>query len=90
MVPCPFDCKLSDWSAWAPCSTTCGTGVRIRSRWLKEKPYKGGRPCPKLDPKNQVRCMEEPVVPECWLISGDSTETGRKRFLPSSKSTVLS
>ncbi|XP_077176308.1 thrombospondin type-1 domain-containing protein 7B isoform X2 [Paroedura picta] len=54
MVPCPFDCKLSDWSAWAPCSTTCGTGVRIRSRWLKEKPYKGGRPCPKLDPKNQV------------------------------------
>uniref|UniRef100_A0A803TL68 Thrombospondin type-1 domain-containing protein 7A n=1 Tax=Anolis carolinensis TaxID=28377 RepID=A0A803TL68_ANOCA len=54
MVPCPFDCKLSDWSSWAPCSSSCGTGVKIRSRWLKEKPYNGGRPCPKLDPKNQV------------------------------------
>ncbi|KAK9410588.1 thrombospondin type-1 domain-containing protein 7B [Crotalus adamanteus] len=53
-VPCPFDCKLSDWSDWSPCSSSCGTGVKIRSRWLKEKPYNGGRPCPKLDPKNQV------------------------------------
>ncbi|XP_070587525.1 thrombospondin type-1 domain-containing protein 7B [Erythrolamprus reginae] len=53
-VPCPFDCKLSDWSDWSTCSSSCGTGVKIRSRWLKEKPYNGGRPCPKLDPKNQV------------------------------------
>ncbi|KAJ7345807.1 hypothetical protein JRQ81_001757, partial [Phrynocephalus forsythii] len=54
VMPCPFDCKLSDWSSWSPCSSSCGTGVKIRSRWLKEKPYNGGRPCPKLDPKNQV------------------------------------
>ncbi|NWY60214.1 THS7B protein, partial [Chionis minor] len=53
-VPCPFDCKLSDWSGWSPCSSSCGPGVKVRSKWLKEKPYNGGRPCPKLDLKNQV------------------------------------
>ncbi|XP_068051274.1 thrombospondin type-1 domain-containing protein 7B isoform X2 [Anomalospiza imberbis] len=53
-VPCPFDCKLSDWSSWSPCSSSCGPGVRVRSKWLKEKPYNGGRPCPKLDLRNQV------------------------------------
>ncbi|KAJ7407423.1 thrombospondin type-1 domain-containing protein 7B-like protein [Willisornis vidua] len=52
-VPCPFDCKLSDWSSWSPCSSSCGPGVKVRSKWLKEKPYNGGRPCPKLDLKNQ-------------------------------------
>lgn len=54
MVPCPFDCRLSDWSSWSPCSSSCGPGVRVRSKWLKEKPYNGGRPCPKLDLRNQV------------------------------------
>ncbi|XP_054555672.1 thrombospondin type-1 domain-containing protein 7B isoform X2 [Talpa occidentalis] len=54
IIPCPFDCKLSDWSSWGSCSSSCGIGVRIRSKWLKEKPYNGGRPCPKLDLKNQV------------------------------------
>ncbi|KAJ7409295.1 hypothetical protein BTVI_56872 [Pitangus sulphuratus] len=54
-VPCPFDCKLSDWSSWSPCSSSCGPGVKVRSKWLKEKPYNGGRPCPKLDLKNQFR-----------------------------------
>ncbi|ERE73722.1 thrombospondin type-1 domain-containing protein 7A [Cricetulus griseus] len=53
VIPCPFDCKLSDWSSWGSCSSSCGIGVRIRSKWLKEKPYSGGRPCPKLDLKNQ-------------------------------------
>uniref|UniRef100_A0A8C0URH5 Thrombospondin type-1 domain-containing protein 7B-like n=1 Tax=Cyanistes caeruleus TaxID=156563 RepID=A0A8C0URH5_CYACU len=65
-VPCPFDCKLSDWSSWSPCSSSCGPGVRVRSKWLKEKPYNGGRPCPKLDLKNQVRVHEAvPCYSEC-------------------------
>lgn len=60
-IPCPFDCKLSDWSSWGSCSSSCGIGVRIRSKWLKEKPYNGGRPCPKLDLKNQVQCMKQQI-----------------------------
>ncbi|XP_063789788.1 thrombospondin type-1 domain-containing protein 7B isoform X1 [Pseudophryne corroboree] len=53
-IPCPFDCRLSDWSSWTPCSSSCGPGVKMRYKFLKEKPYNGGRPCPKLDLKNQV------------------------------------
>ncbi|XP_019378020.1 PREDICTED: thrombospondin type-1 domain-containing protein 7B [Gavialis gangeticus] len=71
IVPCPFDCKLSDWSSWAPCSSSCGTGMKIRSKWLKEKPYNGGRPCPKLDLKNQVY-EAVPCYTECnqysWIV----------------------
>ncbi|XP_072253400.1 thrombospondin type-1 domain-containing protein 7B [Leuresthes tenuis] len=53
-TPCPLDCKLSDWSSWSACSALCGSGLKIRSRWLREKAFNGGRPCPKLDLKNQV------------------------------------
>ncbi|XP_040005222.1 thrombospondin type-1 domain-containing protein 7B [Xiphias gladius] len=53
-IPCPLDCKLSDWSAWSACSASCGNGLKIRSKWLREKAFNGGRPCPKLDLKNQV------------------------------------
>ncbi|RXM29521.1 Thrombospondin type-1 domain-containing protein 7B [Acipenser ruthenus] len=52
-IPCPFDCKLSEWSSWSTCSSPCGSGVKVRSKWLREKPFNGGRPCPKLDLKNQ-------------------------------------
>uniref|UniRef100_A0A8C5N0Q9 Thrombospondin type-1 domain-containing protein 7A n=1 Tax=Leptobrachium leishanense TaxID=445787 RepID=A0A8C5N0Q9_9ANUR len=54
IIPCPSDCKLSEWSSWSRCSRSCGSGVKVRSKWLREKPYNGGRPCPKLDHVNQV------------------------------------
>lgn len=53
-IPCPSDCKLSEWSNWSRCSKSCGSGVKVRSKWLREKRYNGGRPCPKLDQINQV------------------------------------
>ncbi|XP_012505956.1 PREDICTED: thrombospondin type-1 domain-containing protein 7B [Propithecus coquereli] len=73
VIPCPFDCKLSDWSSWGSCSSSCGIGVKIRSKWLKEKPYNGGRPCPKLDLKNQAQVHEAvPCYSECnqysWVV----------------------
>uniref|UniRef100_A0A8C5F6K6 Thrombospondin, type I, domain containing 7Aa n=1 Tax=Gadus morhua TaxID=8049 RepID=A0A8C5F6K6_GADMO len=54
IIACPSDCKLSEWSNWSRCSKSCGSGVKVRSKWLREKPYNGGRPCPKLDHVNQV------------------------------------
>ncbi|XP_034549450.1 thrombospondin type-1 domain-containing protein 7B [Notolabrus celidotus] len=57
-IPCPLDCKLSEWSPWSPCSVSCGSGLKIRSKWLREKAFNGGRPCPRLDSKNQVRVYE--------------------------------
>ncbi|KAJ8282312.1 hypothetical protein COCON_G00048310 [Conger conger] len=75
-VPCPLDCKLSDWSAWSGCSAPCGSGVKVRSRWLREKAFNGGRPCPKLDLKNQVyeavpcysECGQYVWVTEPWSV----------------------
>ncbi|XP_067860093.1 thrombospondin type-1 domain-containing protein 7A-like isoform X1 [Heptranchias perlo] len=61
IIPCPSDCKLSEWSNWSRCSKSCGSGVKVRSKWLREKPYNGGRPCPKLDHTNQAQVYE--VVP---------------------------
>ncbi|XP_038626243.1 thrombospondin type-1 domain-containing protein 7A [Tachyglossus aculeatus] len=61
ILPCPADCKLSEWSTWSRCSKSCGSGVKVRSKWLREKPYHGGRPCPKLDHVNQAQVYE--VVP---------------------------
>ncbi|XP_055083740.1 thrombospondin type-1 domain-containing protein 7A [Periophthalmus magnuspinnatus] len=58
IIPCPSDCKLSEWSNWSRCSKSCGSGVKVRSKWLREKPYNGGRPCPKLDHINQAQVYE--------------------------------
>uniref|UniRef100_A0A8C1QNP2 Thrombospondin, type I, domain containing 7Ab n=1 Tax=Cyprinus carpio TaxID=7962 RepID=A0A8C1QNP2_CYPCA len=63
IVPCPSDCKLSEWSNWSRCSKSCGSGVKVRSKWLREKPYNGGRPCPKLDHLNQVNV----TLPNAWV-----------------------
>ncbi|XP_019738101.1 thrombospondin type-1 domain-containing protein 7B isoform X2 [Hippocampus comes] len=72
-IPCPLDCKLSDWSAWSACSSSCGGGLKVRSKWLREKAFNGGRPCPKLDLKNQAQVNEAlPCHSECnkyeWRI----------------------
>lgn len=80
IIPCPSDCKLSEWSNWSRCSKSCGSGVKVRSKWLREKPYNGGRPCPKLDHVNQVRashsvscflcllCFIKVFFPIMWLF----------------------
>nr|XP_061808315.1 thrombospondin type-1 domain-containing protein 7A-like [Nerophis lumbriciformis] len=73
IIPCPSDCKLSEWSNWSRCSKSCGSGVKVRSKWLREKPYNGGRPCPKLDHVNQAQVYEVvPCVSDCgqyvWVV----------------------
>uniref|UniRef100_A0A8D2LWY1 Thrombospondin type-1 domain-containing protein 7A n=1 Tax=Varanus komodoensis TaxID=61221 RepID=A0A8D2LWY1_VARKO len=76
IIPCPSDCKLSEWSSWSRCSKSCGSGVKVRSKWLREKPYNGGRPCPKLDHVNQVYevvpchsdCSQYVGVTEPWSV----------------------
>ncbi|XP_077362253.1 thrombospondin type-1 domain-containing protein 7A-like [Festucalex cinctus] len=73
IIPCPSDCKLSEWSNWSRCSKSCGSGVKVRSKWLREKPYNGGRPCPKLDHVNQAQVYEVvPCLSDCgqyvWVV----------------------
>jgi len=70
-VPCPLDCKLSAWTAWTACSAPCGGGLKLRSKWLREKAFNGGRPCPKLDMKNQVRGAR------CTALAAQSLQGGQ-------------
>uniref|UniRef100_A0A8C4ZXL8 Thrombospondin, type I, domain containing 7Aa n=1 Tax=Gadus morhua TaxID=8049 RepID=A0A8C4ZXL8_GADMO len=69
IIACPSDCKLSEWSNWSRCSKSCGSGVKVRSKWLREKPYNGGRPCPKLDHVNQVAGLRGGALSErLWSV----------------------
>lgn len=40
------DCEVSPWSAWTPCSVSCGRGTSVRVRTVLKAPRNGGRVCP--------------------------------------------
>uniref|UniRef100_A0A182PNW4 Spondin domain-containing protein n=1 Tax=Anopheles epiroticus TaxID=199890 RepID=A0A182PNW4_9DIPT len=42
------DCRVSAWSAWSPCSKTCGLGKRNRTRNVLQVQRLGGVECPPL------------------------------------------
>ena len=42
------NCKLSDWSKWSKCKSSCGNGTRERKRFKIEDHDKNGKKCDKL------------------------------------------
>lgn len=54
MMECPTDCEMSKWTDWSQCSVSCGTGVQMRYRHVREYPENGGRQCPLLDTAGKV------------------------------------
>lgn len=62
-APCPVDCKLSDWSSWQNCTTTCGPGTKTRTKTITQQPMYGGSAC---GPQSEtVDCGNEPCPINC-------------------------
>lgn len=57
--PCPVDCVVSAWSAWSPCSATCGGGTQTRTRTIVTPAAYGGTACPSNLMETQS-CNEQP------------------------------
>ncbi|CAH1396828.1 unnamed protein product [Nezara viridula] len=58
LLPCPFDCVVSAWSDWTPCSQPCSTptsmALRSRNRTIIAPPGPGGQACPDPDEMMQI------------------------------------
>jgi hypothetical protein len=48
---CPVHCKVSQWTNFSPCTKTCGTGWKVRSRKVISHAESGGFRCPNLTDK---------------------------------------
>lgn len=47
VVPSPVDCVVTAWSPnWGPCTKSCGTGQKVKTRRIEQKPNVSGKPCP--------------------------------------------
>lgn len=61
--PCPIDCSVSDYGAWASCSEKCGKGYSESTREVVVKPQYGGVDCPELYKKKD--CNYGPCAIDC-------------------------
>lgn len=62
-MPCPIDCKVSEWSDFGECSKKCGGGEKVRTRTVTAFPEFEGKECPPL--KDVVGCNEKPCPKNC-------------------------
>eukprot|EP00397_Hematodinium_sp_SG-2012_P002720 GEMP01002728.1.p1 GENE.GEMP01002728.1~~GEMP01002728.1.p1 ORF type:complete len:1021 (+),score=174.28 GEMP01002728.1:156-3218(+) len=61
----PVDCALDEWSAWDSCSSSCGTGQRVRHRGFLHHHHNGGKSC-----SGVLQLIEAcPDLPECLIAN---------------------
>lgn len=71
-APPPIDCAWGDWSDYADCSTTCGTGEKLRSRSIATHSSFGGAQCHGYS-KEAASCGNDPC-PETDCALSDWSE----------------
>lgn len=59
----PVDCEFEEWGAWQSCSSSCGTGQRLRNRGYLVHERHGGKPCTGIT-KMVAECEG---LPECKM-----------------------
>ncbi|XP_050582007.1 spondin-1 isoform X1 [Bombus affinis] len=56
----PF-CETTDWGSWSECSSTCGPGLKMRTRRFQNS--MGRKRCPHVSIVEKEKCMEAACVP---------------------------
>jgi hypothetical protein len=77
LLECPVDCKLSDWSDWSECSTTCAEGSQSKTKSITTRPKFGGKSCglkTKRQPCNAGPCPVHCQVSE-WSTYGGCSKS---------------
>lgn len=54
-------CETTDWGHWSECSSTCGVGIKMRTRRFKDR--MGRKRCPHVYLVEKVKCMEPACSP---------------------------
>jgi hypothetical protein len=60
---CPTPCIVRGWTAWSPCTATCGSGQRTRFLVIVARPTNGGQACPALSETES--CADFPCAVGC-------------------------
>ncbi|KAJ1607273.1 thrombospondin related adhesive protein [Cryptosporidium canis] len=67
------NCLVSQWTPWSECSTSCGEGVKVRTRVVNKPPVNGdSSTCPELIEK--VSCNKDVVCPSSNCELGQWSE----------------
>jgi len=65
---CPVDCVVTPWTAWSPCSRSCGSGSQGRGRSTPRLTAYGGVECPAQLSQTRT-CNAHPCPVDCVVRS---------------------